>query len=73
MTQVRKRGKPAVVICSIPFVTLAKSTARVNGVPDLPLVRIDHPLGGMAEAVVRARVEQAVPQVLAQIRTIFNL
>ncbi len=45
----------------------------MDGVPDLPLVPIDHPLGGMIESVVRERVEQAVPQVLAQLRSIFAL
>ena len=73
MTQVRKRGKPAILICSLPFYTLAKSQARVDGVPDLATVRIDHPLGGMTEAVVRARAAQAIPQVLAQLRSIFAL
>lgn len=73
MTQIRKRGTAAILICSTPFATLAKSQARVDGVPDLLMVRIDHPLGGMVEAVVHQRVEQAVPQVLAHLRSIFAL
>lgn len=70
MSHIRKRGKPAIVICSQPFFTLARSQARVNGVADLPLVLIDHPLGGMVPAVVEQRVGQAVPQVLALLRRI---
>ena len=73
MTQVRKRGKPAILVCSLPFATLARSQARVDGVPDLAMVRIDHPLGGMIESVVHARAEQAIPQVLEQLRSIFAL
>lgn len=68
MTQIRKRGCAGVVICSTPFRTLATGQARVNGVPDLPLVLIDHPLGGLAEDQVLLRVEQALPQVMAHLK-----
>jgi len=68
MTRIRKLGTAAIVICSQPFLGLARSQARVGGVADLPLVAIDHPLGGMASEVVHQRVAQAVPQVLAQLR-----
>jgi hypothetical protein len=70
MTQIRKRGTPAVLICSIPFAGLAQGQARVDGVPDLPLVKIDHPLGGIVHASVLERVEQAVPQLIAQLRAL---
>jgi hypothetical protein len=71
MTQIRKRGTPAILICSSPFATLAKGQARVDGIPDLAMVQVEHPLGGMVEAVVQQRVEQAVPQVLAHLRSLF--
>jgi hypothetical protein len=41
----------------------------VDGVPDLAMVFIDHPLGGMDESVVRSRAEQAIPQVLAFLKS----
>ena len=47
---------------------LAKNQARINRQPDQPLVIIDHPLGGVTADVVEARVAQAVPLVLAEIR-----
>ena len=47
---------------------LAKNQARVNRQPDQPLVVIDHPLGGVTADIVDARVAQAVPLVLAEIR-----
>lgn len=72
MTRIRKLGKPAIVICSQPFLTLAKSQARVNGVADLSFVVIDHPLGGMDEAVVHQRVGQAAPQALALLKGFFQ-
>lgn len=68
MAQIRNRGKPAVVICSKPFAALAKNQARITGYPDLPLVLIDHPLGGLPEPSVQKRVAQAMPQVLAELR-----
>lgn len=68
MTEIRRRGTAAAVICSRPFATLAKNQARVQGVADLPLIVIDHPLGGLDPAAVRGRFEQALPQVLAELR-----
>jgi len=56
------------VICSSPFQTLARGQARIQGVPDLPLALIDHPLGGLLDEHVAQRVEQAMPQVMARIR-----
>ena len=61
------------MICSKPFLTLAKTQARINGVADLPLAIVDHPVGGMVEGVIRERVAQALPQVLAQIKATFDL
>lgn len=68
MCEVRKRGVAAAVICSEPFVKLAKTQARVFGVPDLPLIVIGHPLGGLDMDGVRQRVAAAAPQVLDLIR-----
>lgn len=73
MTQISQRGKPAILICSEPFAMLAKVQARIDGVPNLAMVQIDHPLGGMNSAIVHERVEQATPQVLAHLRSMFAL
>lgn len=68
MCEVRKRGVAAAVVCSEPFVKLAKTQAKVFGVPDLPLIVIQHPLGGLDMEGVRARVAIAAPQMLDIIR-----
>jgi hypothetical protein len=34
----------------------------VFGVPDLPLIEIPHPLGGLAIDQVKARADHAIPQ-----------
>jgi hypothetical protein len=64
MCELRKRGVAAAVIVSEAFVGLAKTQARVFGVPDLPLIVIPHPLGGLDMDAVKSRVEVAAPQAL---------
>lgn len=64
MTELRKRGLGAAVICSGPFLKLGQAQARVFGVPDLPLIVIPHPLGGISLDDVRGRAEVAVPKVV---------
>jgi hypothetical protein len=65
MAELRKRGLITAVICSTPFEKLGRAQARVLGVPDLPLVMIQHPLGGLEMGDVRARADQAMPGVIA--------
>ena len=67
MCELQKRGVVSAVICSDPFLKLAKAQARVFGVPDLPLVVIPHPLGGIELSGVSARADAALPQVLGLI------
>ena len=68
MAELRKRGLITAVICSTPFEKLGRAQAKVLGVPDLPLVMIQHPLGGLAMDDVRARAAQASPGVLSLLR-----
>jgi hypothetical protein len=68
MTELRKRGVSAAVICSGPFVKLGQTQSRVFGVPDLPIIVIPHPLGGISLEAVRGRAEAAIPQLLELLR-----
>ena len=68
MAELRKRGLSTAVICSTPFEKLGRAQARVFGVPDLPLVMIRHPLGGLELDDVRARAQEAVPAVVTLLR-----
>ena len=36
----------------------------MSSVPDLPLLRIPHPLGGLSLEKVRARADAALPQLI---------
>ena len=68
MIEVRRRGVPSAVICSEPFLQLGRTQSRVLGVPDLPLIIIMHPLGGLALDDVKARANSALPQLLEVLR-----
>ena len=62
MAELRKRGLVTAVIYSGPFLKLGKAQARTFGVPELPLLEITHPLGGISLDDVKARAGQAAPK-----------
>ncbi len=64
MAELRKRGLITAVVCSDPFMKLGQAQARTFGVPDLPLLRIPHPLGGIDLENVKSRVAAALPALL---------
>jgi hypothetical protein len=68
MCELRKRGLVTAVILSEPFLKLGKSQSHVFGVPDLPLLLIPHPLGGLDLAGVKGRAQHAIPQVVEIIK-----
>jgi hypothetical protein len=57
MVELAKRGVFPVLVCSKPFEQLARMQAARLGQPDLPLIVIEHPLGGLALDKVRERAE----------------
>ena len=68
MIEVRRRGVPSAVICSKPFLQLGRTQSRVLGVPDLPLIVVEHPLGGISMDDVKARADAALPGLLEMLR-----
>ena len=68
MCELRKRGLATAVIVSEPFLKLGKTQAGVFGVPDLPVLVIPHPLGGISLEQVEGRAQNAIPQVLELIK-----
>ena len=51
-------------ICTEAFIGLAREESRNLGMPDLPIVIIPHPLGGLKEPQVGERAQQALDQVI---------
>jgi len=55
-------------VCSDTFMRLGTAQAKVFGVPDLPLLTIQHPLGGLQMDKVRERAAVALPQFLKVVK-----
>ncbi len=68
MAELRRRGPVTAVVCSEAFLDLARNQARVFGVPELTLIVIPHPLGGIAMTEVKARADCALPQLVDLLR-----
>ena len=68
MAELRKRGLITAVVCSDPFLKLGQAQARTFGVPDLPLLRIPHPLGGINLEQVKGRVDAALPKLIELVK-----
>ena len=68
MAELRKRGLVTAVVCSTAFRKLGETQAKIFGVPDLPLLIIPHPLGGLDLDSVKGRAEAATPQLVKLIR-----
>jgi len=68
MAELRKRGLVTAVVCSTAFQKLGQTQAKIFGVPDLPLLIIQHPLGGLDLDSVKGRAEVATPQLVRLIQ-----
>ena len=64
MAELRKRGLVTAVVTSTAFQKLGQTQAKIFGVPDLPLLIIQHPLGGLDIDSVKGRAEVATPQLV---------
>ena len=64
MAELRKRGLVTAVVTSTAFRKLGETQAKIFGVPDLPLLIIQHPLGGLDIDSVKGRAEVATPQLV---------
>ncbi len=65
--ELAKGGTPAGLIATTTFEPLAAAELRARGIGGLPLLVIDHPLGGEKPDVVLRRAQQAVRELVALI------
>jgi len=59
-----KRGVPAAVICTEPFISSAKAMSNLAGIPGYPCVILEHPLGSLPPEILKERAMQASPEIL---------
>jgi len=69
MAELRKRGLLTAVVTSTAFRKLGETQAKIFGVPDLPLLIIQHPLGGLDIEAVKGRADAATPQLVRVIQS----
>jgi butyrate kinase len=60
--ELEKRGIPCLLISTTPFTDAVATMARLGGMPDIRWAIVDHPLGSLAEAELRARAVEAARQ-----------
>ncbi len=59
------RGKPAAVICTDSFVVTGRAMAKERGVPDYPIVVVQHPVITLTEDELRFQAAKALPEIVA--------
>jgi hypothetical protein len=60
-----RRGIPAAVIITAPFVATAEAMARLAGMPGYPVAVIPHPVGSLGSAEVQARADAIAARIEA--------
>jgi len=60
-----KRGIPAAVVITEPFVPTAEEMARLAGMPGYPYAVLPHPVGSLTPAEVAERADAVVERVAA--------
>jgi len=67
--ELERMGTPTATINSEEFVKLGQSETRALGLAGLPLVTVEHPLGGVDPEVVRERVRSTAAEVVRVLTT----
>jgi hypothetical protein len=62
-----KQKKPTVTICSDRFEILARTTAKGMGMPNLALVIVPHPIGGISPEEVKVKAGNIFDMTIARL------
>jgi hypothetical protein len=65
--EIEKRGKPTVTICTNRFEILAHVTATGLGMPNLPVVVVPHPIGGISLEEVKIKTDDILDNVIGRL------
>jgi hypothetical protein len=63
----QRAGTPAVVVTTTAFEALARHEAHTLGMEDLPLLVVEHPLGGEPADRIETRAAHAASQLLTRL------
>lgn len=63
--ELEKSGKPTVVIVTNRFEFLARTTVKSLDMPQLPLVIVPHPVGGLRAEEVREKADRIINNIVA--------
>jgi hypothetical protein len=62
--QFEKRGLPAAVICTEPFVSSAIAMSKMGGIPEFPFAVVPHPLGSLDENSLKERAKEVAGDIV---------
>jgi hypothetical protein len=66
--ELARRGRPALAFVTDEFWAQGDFVAAAAGMPDLPRLRLPHPVAGSGAAALRALAEHIHGEVLARLR-----
>ncbi len=58
-----KKGIPAAVICTEPFVTSGVAMSNMKGMPDYNFAVMEHPLGSLDQEELKRRAKKITPEI----------
>jgi len=61
---VEKKGIPTVTIVTSAFEAAARTVAKDQGIADMPLVIVEHPIAGHDTDGIRKKVDAEFPKIL---------
>jgi len=61
---VEKKGIPTVTIVTTAFEELAKSTMQEQGISEMALVVVEHPIAGLSLEGIQKKADAAFPNIL---------
>jgi hypothetical protein len=59
-----KRGVFTTTICTSGFASLLKRTSEAKGFPNLAIVKVSHPIGGIELSKVREKADGAISDII---------
>lgn len=63
-SEVEKLGIPTVTVVTNQFLSLAKSTVKSTGIPEMAFVEVEHPVGMIPLEEVNAKADKAFPGIM---------